>query len=243
MNNSQKIRFAVVGCGHIGKRHAEMVKREEGAELVALCDIRPQEELGIENYPVPFFSNMSDLLQAGLDLDVINICVPNGLHAQLAIQALETGHHVVIEKPMALTLADAEKVVYSRYSVSCRTVILPHLFGSKRWSSRDGWEKFTWFNLIATGTGMTDTINQEVGMETLNWMEVRFSRNSPISSTSCIGYLVTSVTFKPALPTLTTSIQRPSKTPVLSISVSSMEEWDASTIRQLYGTRTWRAVC
>ena len=53
MNNSQKIRFAVVGCGHIGKRHAEMVKREEGAELVALCDIRPQEELGIENYPVP----------------------------------------------------------------------------------------------------------------------------------------------------------------------------------------------
>ena len=113
MNNSQKIRFAVVGCGHIGKRHAEMVKREEGAELVALCDIRPQEELGIENYPVPFFSNMSDLLQAGLDLDVIDICVPNGLHAQLAIQALETGHHVVIEKPMALTLADAEKVVYT----------------------------------------------------------------------------------------------------------------------------------
>ena len=113
MNNSQKIRFAVVGCGHIGKRHTEMVKREEGAELVALCDIRPQEELGIENYPVPFFSNMSDLLQAGLDLDVINICVPNGLHAQLAIQALETGHHVVIEKPMALTLADAEKVVYT----------------------------------------------------------------------------------------------------------------------------------
>ena len=56
---------------------------------------------------------MSDLLQAGLDLDVINICVPNGLHAQLAIQALETGHHVVIEKPMALTLADAEKVVYT----------------------------------------------------------------------------------------------------------------------------------
>ena len=113
MNNSQKIRCAVVGCGHMGKRHAEMVKREEGAELVALCDIRPQEELGIENYPVPFYSNLTDLLQAGLDLDVINICVPNGLHAQLAIQALETGHHVVIEKPMALTLADAEKVVYT----------------------------------------------------------------------------------------------------------------------------------
>ena len=44
----KKIRFAVVGCGHIGKRHAEMVTRDAGAELVALCDVRPLEELGIE---------------------------------------------------------------------------------------------------------------------------------------------------------------------------------------------------
>ena len=43
MNNStQKIRFAVIGCGHIGKRHAEMITRDAGAELVALCDIRPK---------------------------------------------------------------------------------------------------------------------------------------------------------------------------------------------------------
>ena len=42
-----KIKFAVVGCGHIGKRHAEMVTRDPDAELVALCDIRPREELGI----------------------------------------------------------------------------------------------------------------------------------------------------------------------------------------------------
>ena len=43
---NKKIRFAVIGCGHIGKRHAEMITRDEGAELVALCDIRPKEELG-----------------------------------------------------------------------------------------------------------------------------------------------------------------------------------------------------
>lgn len=49
-----KIKFAVVGCGHIGKRHAEMVTRDQDAELVALCDIRPREELGIEAYEVPF---------------------------------------------------------------------------------------------------------------------------------------------------------------------------------------------
>lgn len=110
-SNKKKIRFAVVGCGHIGKRHAEMVVRDPGAELVALCDIRPKEELGIEAYPVAFFSEMTSLLQSGLDIDVINICVPNGLHAELAIQAIESGHHVVIEKPMALQVQDAERVL------------------------------------------------------------------------------------------------------------------------------------
>ena len=110
-SNKKKIRFAVVGCGHIGKRHAEMVVRDPGAELVALCDIRPKEELGIEAYPVAFFSEMTSLLQSGLDIDVINICVPNGLHAELAIQAIEAGHHVVIEKPMALQVQDAERVL------------------------------------------------------------------------------------------------------------------------------------
>lgn len=110
-SNKKKIRFAVVGCGHIGKRHAEMVVRDPGAELVALCDIRPKDELGIEAYPVAFFSDMRSLLQSGLDIDVINICVPNGLHAELAIQAIESGHHVVIEKPMALQVQDAEQVL------------------------------------------------------------------------------------------------------------------------------------
>ena len=110
-SNKKKIRFAVVGCGHIGKRHTEMVVRDPGAELVALCDIRPKEELGIEAYPVAFFSDMTSLLQSGLDIDVINICVPNGLHAEMAIQAIESGHHVVIEKPMALQVQDAERVL------------------------------------------------------------------------------------------------------------------------------------
>lgn len=107
------IRFAVVGCGHIGKRHAEMISREEGAELVALCDVRPVEELGIESYDVPFFHCFDELLKSDIPFDVLNICVPNGLHASMAVQAMEAGHHVVIEKPMALTEVDSERIVYS----------------------------------------------------------------------------------------------------------------------------------
>ena len=113
MGNNRKIRVAVVGCGHIGKRHAEMIKRDDNADLVAVCDIRPIEELGIEAYDVPFFHSLEELLKSDLRIDVINICVPNGLHAELAIRAMETGHHVVIEKPMALTRQDAERVVYT----------------------------------------------------------------------------------------------------------------------------------
>ncbi|MFM6953671.1 MAG: Gfo/Idh/MocA family protein, partial [Sphingobacteriaceae bacterium] len=108
----KKIKFAVVGCGHIGKRHAEMITREPNAELIALCDVLPQEHLNIGQYSVPLFASIDELLNASLEIDVINICTPNGTHAPLAIQALECGHHVVIEKPMALSVKDAEQVLH-----------------------------------------------------------------------------------------------------------------------------------
>lgn len=110
---NKKIRFAVAGCGHIGKRHAEMISRDPGAELAALCDIRPREELGIEEWDVPFFPSLDGLLRADLPFDVLNICTPNGLHAAIAARGMEAGHHVVVEKPMALTVADAEKIVFT----------------------------------------------------------------------------------------------------------------------------------
>ena len=55
-----KIKFAVVGNGHIGKRHAEMISRNEGAELAALCDVRPKEDLAIDHFEVPFFNSIEE---------------------------------------------------------------------------------------------------------------------------------------------------------------------------------------
>lgn len=107
----RRISFAVVGCGHIGKRHAEMISRNPESGLVALCDVLPRESLQIENYAVPFFSSLIDLLQSNVKPDVVNICTPNGSHASLAMQALNAGCHVVIEKPMALNSRDAERVL------------------------------------------------------------------------------------------------------------------------------------
>lgn len=113
-----KIKFAIVGCGHIGKRHAEMVVRNKDAELVALCDIKQREELGLDAYQVPLFQDLESLLSSDLAFDVVNICTPNGLHADMAIKVIEAGHHVVIEKPMALSVQDAEKVVYTALKYS-----------------------------------------------------------------------------------------------------------------------------
>lgn len=105
------IKFAVIGCGHIGKRHAEMVIRNEEAELVALCDIKPKEELGLEAYDVPFYNSYEKML-AEIDADVITVATPNGLHAEHSKLALDAGFNIVVEKPMALTKADAEAVIF-----------------------------------------------------------------------------------------------------------------------------------
>lgn len=109
---NKKIRFAVVGCGHIGKRHAEMISRNPECELVALVDVKEKASLGIEAYQVPFFESLEALLKADLDLDIINIATPNGFHAEMGMKVLESNHHLVIEKPMALSKNDAEKLIF-----------------------------------------------------------------------------------------------------------------------------------
>lgn len=112
------VNFAVVGCGHIGKRHAEMIVRHPEAQLVALCDVAPHDSLALDAYEAPFYSNIEDLLAAGLALDVICVCTPNGLHAPISLQALEARKHVVCEKPMALTKADCEAIIFKAMQVS-----------------------------------------------------------------------------------------------------------------------------
>lgn len=113
------INFAVIGLGHIGKRHMEMIRRNPETQVVAICDIKPKEQLELtDSDNIPFFDSIDALLNSGIDIDVVNICTPNGYHAQYAIKALETGHHVVLEKPIALRKRDAEQVVYKSLEMS-----------------------------------------------------------------------------------------------------------------------------
>ena len=110
--NSAKIKFGIVGQGHIGKRHAEMIRRNSECELVAVCDVLPKESIGIADIKEIFYTSVDELLNKHPEIEVINVCSPNGLHAQHSLKALEANKHVVCEKPMALTKADCEAVIY-----------------------------------------------------------------------------------------------------------------------------------
>lgn len=105
-----KIKFAVVGQGHIGKRHAEMIKRNDECELVAVCDVLPKEitASAISDF---YYHSAEEMLKAHPEIEVVNICTPNGLHAKHALLALSEKKHVVCEKPMALNKRDCEEVI------------------------------------------------------------------------------------------------------------------------------------
>ena len=111
MQRDDILKFAIVGCGHIGKRHAAMINSIPGCELVALADTGGREKLGIDAYPVPFFSSLDAMLEAGPSIDVLCVATPNGLHEEHALKGLKTRHHVVIEKPMALSKAGCEMMI------------------------------------------------------------------------------------------------------------------------------------
>ncbi|HET6245704.1 MAG: Gfo/Idh/MocA family oxidoreductase [Bacteroidetes bacterium] len=118
IQENKKVKFAIIGTGHIGKRHAEMIIRNPEAELVALCDIRSAEECGILAFEVPFFQSIEELLNSGIEYDVVNICTPNGFHAKQSMKMLENKKHVVCEKPMGLTKSECEAIIFKSLQVS-----------------------------------------------------------------------------------------------------------------------------
>lgn len=108
-----RIRFAVVGFGHIGKRHAAMIEANSECELVAVCDVAGESALGGKSIAVPLYTDIRDLLSSGIAFDVLSIATPNGLHEEHALLGIHHKKHVVIEKPMALTKKGCEDILYA----------------------------------------------------------------------------------------------------------------------------------
>lgn len=108
--NGKPIDFVVVGAGQIGSRHIDIIRGLPNARLVGVVDIDPSKQEVVEE-GIPFFSSIEEYIQSGHKADVATICTPNGLHAPQAFEMVQNQHHVLIEKPMALTRADAEQLL------------------------------------------------------------------------------------------------------------------------------------
>ena len=113
-----KIKFAVIGQGHIGKRHAEMIRRNPDTELVAVCDNAPKEQLSLNDLKEKFYSSPEELLSSHPEVEVVNVCTPNGLHAKHCLISLEAAKHIVVEKPMALHRQDCETIIHKALQVN-----------------------------------------------------------------------------------------------------------------------------
>ena len=107
--------FAIVGCGRIAKKHVENLTNSKikNVKLVAVCDIVKNKAAYYGNeYNVPYYTNMHEMLENEQDsIDVINVLTPSGDHAKHTIELAPYGKHLVVEKPMALTLSDADDMI------------------------------------------------------------------------------------------------------------------------------------
>ncbi|GDX41363.1 oxidoreductase [Armatimonadota bacterium] len=100
------MRVAVIGCGFIGRRHAEAIRQSPYAELVATCDIDITRAEAIAGASARAYADYVALLQKEKP-DVVTIATPDHLHVEPTLQALRAGCHVFCEKPLAMTLEEA----------------------------------------------------------------------------------------------------------------------------------------
>ncbi|MTI31132.1 Gfo/Idh/MocA family protein [Xanthovirga aplysinae] len=107
-----KVKFAIVGCGNIGKRHLAVIDADERADVVALCDSNREKVVALSELygDIPYYLDYRELLEK-TDADVISICTPHGLHAPMSIEAANKRKHVLVEKPMALTTKDCQQMI------------------------------------------------------------------------------------------------------------------------------------
>lgn len=103
--------FAIIGCGFIAKKHAMAIESIEGANLIAVCDMVEENMTYYHNeYGADMYKDSHIMLQK-MDIDIVCICTPTGLHAKLALQAANAKKHIVLEKPIAMNLGDTDKII------------------------------------------------------------------------------------------------------------------------------------
>jgi predicted dehydrogenase len=128
MVSADRVKVGIVGAGFIGHLHAEAFSRVPNAEVIAIAS--PSAARGralADQFGIPqHFSDYRQMLQLD-DLDMITVGVPNDLHAQVCIDAARAGKHVVCEKPLCLTLEDADAIIAAGREVGVKMMYAEEL--------------------------------------------------------------------------------------------------------------------
>lgn len=120
------IKFGIVGCGRIAKRHSELLGNNviKGAQLIAVCDLQKDRADGIaKEFNVNSYCDM-DKMMTSEDIDVVVILTPSGMHANHTINLAKYGKDIMVEKPMALTLDDADEMIKECDKNNCRLFVI-----------------------------------------------------------------------------------------------------------------------
>jgi predicted dehydrogenase len=119
-----RVRFALAGCGRISERHVRAIAAAD-AELVAVCDpVEARARATAAAAGVPCFPSLAELVSAAPRLDVVCVLTPSGDHADRTIEALAAGCHVLVEKPMALTVVDGERMIQAADAAGRRLFVV-----------------------------------------------------------------------------------------------------------------------
>jgi UDP-N-acetyl-2-amino-2-deoxyglucuronate dehydrogenase len=120
------LKFALVGCGRIAKRHSELLGNNQilGAKLVAVCDtvIQKAQTIG-EKFNVPYYESIDNMMGQE-SVDVVVVLTPSGMHAEHVVSLSKYGKHIMVEKPMALTLESADSMIAACDEHGCKLFVI-----------------------------------------------------------------------------------------------------------------------
>lgn len=124
MNQTSNLKVGIVGCGMISRYHARAIQDTDGISLAGCCShSRKSADHFAEEFSVPVFETYEAMLKSS-EIDAVAICTPSGDHAGQILAALNAGKHVVAEKPMCLTLEEADAIVKKAQETDCTVCVI-----------------------------------------------------------------------------------------------------------------------
>jgi len=120
------LKFALVGCGRIAKRHSDLLGNNQikGASLVAVCDVDVNKaNVLAEKFNVPAFTDMDQMMQSE-NIDVAVVLTPSGLHSEHVIHLAKYSKDIMVEKPMSLTISDADAMIQACDEYGCKLFVI-----------------------------------------------------------------------------------------------------------------------